>query len=99
MIKLISGLDQRKKGKFDTAISFITDTPAENWKWTVTKPDGSTLNVESGQGAQVVFTLNNFLQETAENSGGYTITVDPQVQRKQGGDNDPNMVSVGIETV
>ena len=98
MIKLISGLDESKVGKLDTAISFETDTVADTYQWVLTKPDGGTLNVGSGQGAQVVFTLTNVIQQTAENNGNYTITVDPKVERKQGGESDPTMESLGTET-
>jgi hypothetical protein len=98
MIKLISGLDESKVGKLDTAISFETDTVADTYQWVLTKPDGGTLDVGSGQGAQVVFTLINVIQQTAENNGSYTITVDPKVERKQGGESDPTMESLGTET-
>ena len=98
MIKLISGLDQSKKGKLDTAISFITDTAADQYTWSLTKPDGNFLNVGSGQGKQVTFTLTNFLQPLAVNNGTYIISVDPRDERKQGGDLDPTMESLGTET-
>ena len=99
MIKLNNqGLDANSEGKLDKAISFITDTVADQYHWLVTKPDGGILNVGSGQGAQVVFTLTNFIQQIAVNNGGYTITVDPKVERKQGGESDPTMESLGTET-
>tara|TARA_R110002049_G_scaffold695_1_gene4138 strand:- start:2934 stop:7196 length:4263 start_codon:yes stop_codon:yes gene_type:complete len=98
MIKYISGLDESKTGKLDTTISAETDTLADQYTWTLTTPDGSLLNVGSGQGKQVVFTLTNFLQPVASSNGAYTITVDPKVERKQGGEIDPTMESKGIET-
>jgi hypothetical protein len=55
MIKYISGLDESKTGKLDTTISAETDTLADQYTWTLTTPDGSLLNVGSGQGKQVVF--------------------------------------------
>ena len=98
MIKYISGLDESKTGKLNTAIAFETNTLADQYSWSLTKPDGGILSVSSGQGKQVVFTLTNFLQPVASNNGTYTITVDPKVERKQGGEADPTMESLGTET-
>ena len=98
MIKYISGLDESKTGKLNTAIAFETNTLADQYLWSLTKPDGGILGVSSGQGKQVVFTLTNFLQPVASNNGTYTITVDPKVERKQGGEADPTMESLGTET-
>ena len=99
MIKLANtGLNSSKVGKLDSAIAFETTTLADQYTWTLTKPDGSLLDVGSGQGKNVVFTLTNFLEVKAENNGAYIISVDPKVEKKQGGEADPEMESKGIET-
>ena len=99
MIKLTNnGLDSGKVGKLDSAIAFETTTLADQYTWTLTTPDGRLIDVGSGQGKQVVFTLSNFLQPVASSNGAYIITVDPKVERNQGGENDPTMQSLGIET-
>ena len=99
MIKLTNnGLDSGKVGKLDSAIAFETTTLADQYTWTLTTPDGRLIDVGSGQGKQVVFTLTNFLQPVASSNGAYIITVDPKVERNQGGENDPTMQSLGIET-
>ena len=78
MIKLInSGLNEGNVGKLNVAIAFETNTVADQYKWTVTKPDGSELDVGTGQGKQTIFTLSDTIKNSAENNGDYLISVSP----------------------
>jgi hypothetical protein len=98
MIRLTNnGLNSGNVGKLDSAISFETTTVADGYSWSLTIPDGSKINVSSGQGSQVVFTLTNYLQVEAKNNGDYLLTLTPTKEVKQGGDADPGTEKLPVE--